>query len=257
MWNNIRIALLVTIAILLTAICLYLTFFEEKPKQVNSDRFISTLTSNNIINTKFKKYIKVADEDTKKDSEGAEETKEEIKTNKHEDKKNADYLGSIEIPTIDVSDAIYKSKGDYYLSHDYKQKSYEPGEIYLDERTGDHLLINGALLNGHAVPDGTKFGNFKKLLDMEEQPKIIIWDEVTQQIVTYKMLFISLIDGGSSGIIMDFKNDELRMQYYKNLYSTSIKQWEEPKGKNSFLLLNSCSYIIEDGHYVVVAQREG
>jgi len=223
--------------------------YDEDTFKINT--FKQSINAHQITRVKFKDYTII---------EQVEEVKEvapEITINKHADKKSADYLGSIEIPAIEMSDSIYKSEGDFYLTHDYNKKSYEPGEIYLDERSAPNLLDNGALLNGHAVQDGTKFGNFKKLLDIEEQPEIRIWDEVNQELVVYKMLFISLIDGGNSGIIMNFPNNEVRLQYYKNLHSTSIKQWEEPSEGNSFLLLNSCSYIIEDGHYVVVAKREG
>ncbi|MFF2798062.1 sortase family protein [Lysinibacillus xylanilyticus] len=175
---------------------------------------------------------------------------------KHHDKSSDDYLGAIEIPSIGTSDAIYRSNGDYYLSHNFKKEAYEPGEIYLDDRTGESILETGALLNGHAVPNGTKFGSFKKLLEVKEQPEVLIWDEATKTEVKYKMLFISLIDGQNSGIIMKFDNEAHRLRYYKNLYSTSIKQWEAPSKGDTYLLLNSCAYIIQDGHYVVVAKKE-
>lgn len=179
----------------------------------------------------------------------------EAKFNKHLDKHSKDYLGAVDIPAINTSDSIYKGKDDYYLSHDYKKNSFEPGELYLDDRTGTKLANSGALINGHAMHDGTKFGGFKKLLEIKEQPEVFIWDNKLHKVTTYKMLFVSLIDGANSGIVMKFNNKEEQLQYYKNLYSTSIKKWEEPVAGETFLLLNSCAYIIQDGHYVIVAKK--
>lgn len=249
MWNKIKIILLITAATTASAGTIYLALTIEDRETFNHVAFSEGLDAQSIINTRYDSYALVEEQEV-------EEPKPQIEINKHEDKKTEDYLGSIEIPIIEVSDSIYKSEGDYYLSHDYNKKEYEPGELYLDDRTGTDLFTNGALLNGHAMPDGTKFGNFKKLLDIDEQPEIKVWNEATQEVKIYKMLFVSLIDGGTSGIIMDFPNDELRIQYYKNLYDTAIKQWEEPTEGDTFMLLNSCAYIIRDGHYVVVAKQE-
>lgn len=176
---------------------------------------------------------------------------------KHLDKYSDDYLGAIEIPSIETSDPIYKGEGEYYLNYNYEKKANKVGEVYLDDRTGDSLSKSGILLNGHAVPNGKKFGNFKKLLDIEEQPEVFIYDHSLEKVITYKMLFVSLIDGGNSGIVMNFDDEQQQVKYYKNLYATAIKQWEEPTEEDSFLLLNSCAYIIQDGRYVVVAKKEG
>lgn len=241
------IALVLAVAAILFSVK-FTSIDQERAVTTYNDLYRTT-TSYAVIQDNYKEYKEV-------EEEVVEEKKPEPEINKHLDKATDDYLGSIEIPALDISDAIYKSVGDFYLSHDFKKKPYEPGEIYLDDRTGDSLLETSALLNGHAVPDGTKFGNFKKLLDIEEQPKILIWDEKSKQVATYKMLFVSLIDGQNSGIVMKFDTEEQRLSYYKNLYSTSIKKWEEPVMGDTFLLLNSCAYIIDDGHYVVIAKKE-
>lgn len=248
MLNKILFILKASLAVCSFSLCMYLTLTVKAIDSFDFEDFRENLTATHVINNRFVDYNKVEVK--------VEKPKPEIAINKHHDKKSDDYLGSIEIPVINVSDSIYRSEGDYYLNHDFNKKSYEPGELYLDDRTGNSLFGTGALLNGHAMPDGTKFGNFKKLLDVEEQPEIKVWDEALQEVKIYKMLFVSLIDGGTSGIIMDFPNEERRLQYYKNLYSTSIKQWEEPSEGDTFMLLNSCAYIIRDGHYVVVAKQE-
>lgn len=235
-------------AVVLTALCFILTNMEEGSKYspVNLDR---NTTVQGVIANNYSEYTAIRDTQVKAVK------KEKVKIDKQKDKQSVDYLGSIEIPAIGTSDAIYKSEGEYYLSHSYEKVPYEPGEIYLDDRTGSSLSDSGVLLNGHAVPNGTKFGNFKKLLKVKKQPKVLIWDDKEQEVSTYKMLFVSLIDGNNSGIIMNFNNESERLNYYKGLYTTSIQQWAKPKKGDRFLLLNSCSYIIDNGHYVVVAKK--
>lgn len=238
------------IASVLVVSCLKLTTSSAEESYSVTQKLKENITVQGVIANNYEGYTTLEDSIL-------EPPKPEPEMNKHLDKKSDDYLGAIEIPAIGTSDSIYKSKGEFYLNHDYNKKKFAPGEIYMDDRTGDSLSESGGLLNGHAVPNGSKFGQFKKLLDIDEQPEILIWDESLQKVITYKMLFVSLIDGENSGIVMQFKDEGQRFQYYKNLYSSSIKQWEEPVEGSTFLLLNSCAYIIQDGHYVVVAKREG
>lgn len=248
-----RIFFRFTLAILLGLCCFKLTIISAEENTLASEELAKKVTAHGVIANTYKGYTLI-EELVQEPVETVEPVPE---INKHLDKKSEDYLGAIEIPAIGTSDSIYKSKGDFYLDHDYNKKKFAPGEIYMDDRTGDSLSQSGGLLNGHAVPNGSKFGQFKKLLDIDEQPEVLIWDESLQKVITYKMLFVSLIDGENSGIVMKFKDEGQRFQYYKNLYSSSIKQWEEPVEGSTFLLLNSCAYIIQDGHYVVVAKRVG
>lgn len=245
-----RIFFRLVLAIVFSLGCFKLTIFSAEENTVPSKELEKKVTAYGVISNNYKGYTQLEDL-------VVEPVEAEPEMNKHLDKKSEDYLGAIEIPAIGTTDSIYKSKGDYYLDHDFNKKKFAPGEIYMDDRTGNSFSESGALLNGHAVPNGSKFGQFKKLLDIEEQPEILIWDEALQKVITYKMLFVSLIDGENSGIVMKFKDEGQRFQYYKNLYASSIKQWEEPVDGSTFLLLNSCAYIIQDGHYVVVAKREG
>ena len=177
--------------------------------------------------------------------------------NRHMDKYSDDYLGSILIPAIDVNDAIYGGEGEYYLHHDYRKYDNPVGEIYLDDRTGSELTGNGSLLNGHAVPDGSKFGTFKRLLDIKEAPHVYVWDDAKKVIVHYEMMFVSLIDGKTSGIIMEFNSPEEQLSYYQDLHDSAIKRWSRPESTDTFLVMNSCAYIIKKGHYVAFAKKVG
>lgn len=230
-------------------VAIYMIEFESKEGSDEPDTFgrRAPTTPLEIVKEKYAEYEVIE----------LQEPEEKIEIEKFYDKKNEDYLGSISIPAIGTADSIYRSEGEFYLLRDFNGNDFKPGELYIDDRTGESLNDSGILINGHHVPNGTKFGNFKKLLDLEEQPEVFIWNEELQRVIKYEMLFVSLIDGGTSGIIMNFKNEGQRLQYYRNLYSTAIKQWEQPEAGDQFLLLNSCSYIIQDGHYVVVAKKVG
>lgn len=224
-------------------------------KYHNFTRVNVTTDMDSVLYTDFYNYDIVKQSSKSKVSATKKNKKKSHKVDKIVTHKTKDYLGSIEIPAIGTKEAIYKGKEDYYLYNNYLGNNDELGEVYVDDRTGNRLGKNGTLLNGHAVPNGTKFGSFKKLLNVDKQPTIFIWDNKEQETVEYKMLFVSLIDGGTSGIVMEFKSDKERYLYYMSLYSTSIKKWAEPVENSNFMLLNSCSYIIKNGHYVVVAER--
>ena len=235
-----------------------MTYIMPDYSGINRQTVIESTSQEAIMNSKFEGYREVAAldvSDPKVEEVEKVEDKPKIDMEIFEDKITGDYLGAIHIPVIGTSEPIYKSEGDYYLEHSYKKEYNKVGEVYLDDRTGTDLTGNGILLNGHAVPNGTKFGSFKKLLDVEEQPLVHLYNHSTQSVVTYKMLFVSLIDGANAGIVMEFGSMLHRHQYYRNLYETSIKKWQAPTEGGEYLLLNSCAYIIDDGRYVVIAER--
>ena len=246
-----KIFLQLVLALALIVLCAQISLINEDKRETSVKDLKVNTTVYGVTTNKYDGFEKV-----KVIDEPAVEVKSEPEMNKHLDKISDDYIGAIEIPVLGTSDAIYKGPSDFYLNNNYLKQSSEIGEIYLDERTGADILGNGALFNGHAVPDGRKFGSFKKVLKVDEQPEVLIYDHTLNKVVVYKMLFVSLIDGDNSGIIMRFNSNEQQVQYYRNLYSTAIKKWEEPNEGDSFILLNSCSYIIQDGRYVIVAKRE-
>lgn len=249
-----RILLIVLSAATFIIMYFYLPPLKEAPYHTFT-RLEVTTTLDGVLDSDFEGYDIIKPPHKTKVKETKKKKKKQHKVDKVISRKTKDYLGSIEIPAIGTKEAIYAGEGDYYLNNNYMKVHDELGEVYLDDRTGDSLTGNGSLLNGHAVPNGTKFGAFKNLLKVNDQPIVHIWDQELNESVDYKMLFVSLIDGGTSGIVMDFDNDADRYSYYSALYASAIKKWEEPRENSNFMLLNSCSYIIKNGHYVVVAER--
>lgn len=174
------------------------------------------------------------------------------------DKKNVDYIGAISIPSVNLNDALYRDPADdFYLTNDYEGNKSKSGELYLDRRSAENLLSTGALINGHAMSDKTKFGSIKELLKIENQPELFIWDEYSQTEYKYKINAVSLIDNENSGFAFEFDSPEQRSIYYKQLYNSSIKKWEMPESDQPVLILNTCSYIIDQGRYLVIATLEG
>lgn len=227
---------------------------EEKKQQVISTKLEDSISIENVVADEYSDYeadvINTTLVPTFKDLFGFE-------VNRHKDKLNDDYIGAISIPALGTSEPIYRSEGEYYLHRDWKHNKNKVGQVYLDDRSAESLTHNGALLNGHAVPNGSKFGEFKNLLKLEEQPSVYVWDEENQATVHYEIMFVSLIDGNNSGIIMDFESPTDQLLYYQDLHDTAIKKWERPTGYDNFLVLNSCAYIIDNGHYVAFARKVG
>lgn len=254
-----KIVILFELSLLLSliGIIIILEMTRDVKSVVTKNEVELLASSYGVIDKKYNNYITyIEDKEEQVEYQTAQKEIDIEHLNKHLEKYNSDYIGSINIPAINVSDSVYKSEGDYYLDKDYNKKNNELGEIYLDERTGESIIGNGALLNGHAVKNGQKFGNFKDLLELEEAPEIFIYDHEIGKTLKYKVMFVSLIDGSNSGIIMEFETGKSRLKYYNRMYDTAIKKWEKPIEGNKFLLLNSCSYIIKDGRYVVFAQEE-
>lgn len=183
---------------------------------------------------------------------------ENISFDTFKEKKSDEYLGAIYIPSVKIGDSIYKDSGDdLYLTHNYKKNKSAPGELFLDKRSANNLTSTGALINGHAMNNGTKFGDLKNLIKQDDQPSLYLWDEVTQKSYKYRINSVNLIDNKNSGIIMDFDSNDARYFYYTSLYSDAMKKWEVPDSTKPVLLLNTCSYIIDQGHYLVMATLEG
>jgi sortase B len=183
---------------------------------------------------------------------------ESISFNTFKEKKSQEYLGAIYIPSVKIGDSIYKDSGDdFYLTHNYKKNKNDPGELYLDKRSAENLTSTGALVNGHSMSNGTKFGDLKNLVKQDDQPVLYLWDEGTQKSYKYRINSVNLIDNKNSGIIMDFDSNDARYLYYSYLYKDAIKKWEVPDSSKPVILLNTCSYIIDQGHYLVIATLEG
>lgn len=192
------------------------------------------------------------------DSTDNEYKLEEVSFDVFSQKKSDDYLGSIFIPSIQAADSIYKDSGnDFYLTHNYKKSKSSSGELYLDKRSAGSITSTGALINGHSMSNGTKFGKVKDLLTEEDQPILYIWSEKDQKSYKYRINSVSLIDNENSGIVFDFSSSDSRGYYYDNMYNAAIKRWEPLDNTKPVIILNTCSYIIDQGRYLVLATLEG
>lgn len=177
---------------------------------------------------------------------------------KFEDKMSANYLGSVAIPSVEIEDSVYRDSGDnYYLNHDFLGETTDSGELFLDARSGQSLTDLGALINGHSMHNGSKFGNIKKLLKVQDQPYLYVYDATTNKSYKYTINSINLVDNKNSGLAFKFANQESQADYYNTLYNESIKQWKKPTDYDNTIMLATCSYIIDQGRYLLIASLEG
>lgn len=175
-------------------------------------------------------------------------------------KINKDHIGIIRIPYLDIDENVFYTGDSYYLRRDLNGNISNAGEIYIDGRSGDDIFEHYLVINGHNMINKTKFGNLKKLKNIEPNTKVFIYydDFLTNKTIKYRIFAVNNIktrDFYPKFTFTDLQESE-RIKYLSNLYNSSLVKFKEPEYKNT-ITLNTCSKVFGTEHLLVSAEIEG
>lgn len=168
--------------------------------------------------------------------------------------RNQDYVGWINIDGTPIDYPVVKgSDNDYYLNHNFDNKSDERGAIFMDYRNFGQGLDNHTIIYGHTMRNGTMFGsleNYMKEDYIEEHPIIELTDLYTER--RYKI--ISVYYAKADPELLDRQPSNGMDSYLEDLRTRSMVDIDNiDTGSTQLLTLVTCSYEVNDGRYFIHA----
>lgn len=189
-------------------------------------------------------------------------------------KQNKDVVGYIRI--VDDEDATNKwskylvdypilhhpEEKDYYLKRNLNGKSDERGAIYLRESCDIFTPTDVMTIYGHAMADGQMFGRLNRYLNktfFKEHPYIQMWDlyeEYTYEVVCIFKTSGTYGVGFPYHLYDDFEDEAEYLEFINGVRDLAIfDSGIETTYGDTFILLSTCEYTIDNGRLVLVAKR--
>ena len=168
---------------------------------------------------------------------------------------NDNFVGTLVIPDLDISDSLFWTGDDFFLRRDYRGHNSSAGELYIDGRLSKNLLSSDLLINGHNMHNGTKFGNLKRVLRYDHFMPIYMFikEYPSDRVFIYEIFAAQIIHESETGLHLNFSNDFSRNFYYRNWWRNSLICTPEPNFNNPIVILNTCDSTINGGHLLVFA----
>lgn len=197
-------------------------------------------------------------------------------------KQNKDVVGYIRI--VDDEDATSKwykylvdypilhhpSEKDYYLKRNLNGKYDERGAIYLRESCDMLAPTDVLTIYGHAMADGQMFGRLNRYLNktfFKEHPYVQVFDlyeEYTYEVVCIFKTSGTYGVGFPYHLYDDFKDEAEYLEFINGVRNIKATGYEgntifnsdvETEYGDTFILLSTCEYTIDNGRLVLVAKR--
>lgn len=176
---------------------------------------------------------------------------------------NKDIYGWINIPNTRVNYPIVQNSEDngFYLDHTYKKEESIYGAIYSEKINGKDFNDSLIILYGHAMNDGSMFGDLKKFMNnsfFKNNDRVYIYFDNKK--ITYKICAIYRADYGH----LYYKH---QLNSYDNIkkYFNSAEKFVQDKGGNArkvnytgdpVLILSTCYQGREKERLVVICIQE-
>ncbi len=184
---------------------------------------------------------------------------------------NPDYAGFIYIPDVVNEPIVMTDDNDYYLKHDFYDRSRSCGTVYADYRNVlndyDDYQSKNIILYGHNQRDGTMFG---KLDYYKWDPKYWLQNPVIYLDNQYQGYGYVIISSFVTNAVPEHDDGNL-FDYFNYINFTERFPFEEFKEEisarssfstgidfdetDNYLTLSTCSYEWDDARHVIVARR--
>lgn len=157
-----------------------------------------------------------------------------------------------------------KENEDYYLKHNFEGDSDSKGALFVDADASILPLDQNLIIFGHNMRDGSMLGSLDNFLDYDFYKKYhtvefdTLYERGTYEIVAVVKTAVKQEDEDGFRYYW-FRNydsvddfEELQ-EFVRNnqIYDTG----EELEYGNSFLMLSTCEYSVDNGRLVVIARR--
>lgn len=171
---------------------------------------------------------------------------------------------SVQGTQIDYPVMQDKEDEDFYLKHNFEGKSDSKGALFIDAGASILPLDQNLIVFGHNMRDGSMFGSLNYFRDYEFYEKY------------HTIEFDTLYEKGTYEVIAVVKTavkqeDEAGFRYYWFRNYNSYGEFEalqefvkknqiydtgqQLEYGNSFLMLSTCEYSVDNGRLVVIARR--
>lgn len=172
-------------------------------------------------------------------------------------KINSDYVGWISIQDTPISfPVVLGDDNEYYLTHDFYQKSYEYGAIFMDYRNQADFSDTHVAIYGHAARYQAMFGYLNQYLDSSFRDKHpIIEIQTKEDIVRYSIFSVYVVDASTT--TLDIPSDPPQAHDLIAFYQSQSKYPIDVSIEHAkqVLSLVSCNYDVTDGRIIVQALR--
>jgi len=166
---------------------------------------------------------------------------------------NEHYIGRIEIPALGISDAVYFSGDDFFLRRDWRGRSNNAGELYIDGRSSGNLFRLDNLINGHHMNNGTKFGRLQNIRHAGDVVYVFINEYTTNRTFIYEVFAARVVRAQDTGVHLNFSSAFVRQHYYQTQIDNSILPRTVIDFTSPILTLNTCDTAMNNGHFLVFA----
>lgn len=183
--------------------------------------------------------------------------------------ENPDMIGWLQIEGTPVNYPVVQRKKDtgyYYLDHGFDGRKDRFGTPFLDAECDILKPSTNFIIYAHNMKNDTMFGSLDRYRDIsyyKKHPFIrfdTIYETGTYEIVS---VFISKVYHENENAFKYYQfiqsNTEKDMQrFIENVEEISLYDTgKKITGKQQLLTLSTCSYSVENGRFVVVAQKTG
>ncbi|MCR4807252.1 MAG: class B sortase [Lachnospiraceae bacterium] len=159
-------------------------------------------------------------------------------------KKNRDYVGWLYVGSAGINYPVVQgADNEYYLHNTFEGKANFAGCVFMDCMDKADLTMYNTFLYGHAMKDGSMFGNLRKL---RKNPSLVkndpyIYMFMKDGIYRYQ-IYSYYIDDKDSTMYYSAENNKEYRQYIRRAMDKSMAECEaKPDEEETSLTLVTCS----------------
>ena len=159
-------------------------------------------------------------------------------------KKNRDYIGWLYVGSVGISYPVVQgADNDYYLHNTFEGQPNFAGCVFMDCMDKADLTMFNTFLYGHAMKNGSMFGNLRKL---RKDPSLVkndpyIYMFMKDGIYRYQ-IYSYYIDQKDSSMYNSARNAKEYRQYLRNAMDYSMAECEaKPSEEETSITLVTCT----------------
>lgn len=179
--------------------------------------------------------------------------------------ENNDLIGWLSIPEMVIDYPVMQSEDDeYYLHHNFYGEEDKYGCLFVKNFVDVDTPDTNFIIYGHNMKDGAMFGDLDKYKEeafYREHPLIYfdtLYEERTYEIMA---VFLSQVYENNDDVFKYYEfyqadTDDEFLYFYENITAMSLYETGvTAEFGDTFLMLSTCDYHVDDGRFVVVAKR--
>ena len=179
--------------------------------------------------------------------------------------KNNDMIGWLSIDGTIIDYPVMRNEdNEYYLHHNFYKEEDRYGCLYVKDIADVDTPCTNFIIYGHNMKDGSMFGildNYQEQSFYEEHPLIHFDTLYEERIYEIIAVFPSQVYRKDEDVFKYYQfyqanTEEEFLSFYENvmemtLYETGVTA----EFGDTFLMLSTCAYHVEDGRFVVLAKK--